>query len=271
MPARRSPFPRSMVMRITAAFCLCLSLPAAQGYAAQTRSAGEPAISVFAAASLTDLMATLGTAWVAAGHKPPRLVFGPSSLLAHQIDDGAPADVFISADEAWMDRLAGHAMLLADARHDIAGNALVLIGAPGAPAVTLAPGADFSARLGATGRLAIADPSAVPAGRYAQAALKTLGIWDKFAAHLVPAQDVRAALVMVETGEAPLGIVYATDALTSKKIAVLAHFPTSTHPAIRYPAAGIVGGNAPLALSFLTFLQSPTATAIISRNGFTLP
>lgn len=215
---------------------------------------------VLAASSLQEAMTDAAEAWEARGHPQPALSFAASSALARQVEQGAPADIFVSADEAWMDDLESKGLLRAGSRGDLLGNRLVQIAPKGAAPVALADLGD--------GRLALADPEAVPAGRYAKAALETLGLWDGLEDNVVPAENVRAALALVERGEAPLGIVYATDALASDKVEVVERLPAGSHPPIRYPVAILAASTSPDAQDLRAFLASGEARAIFERRGF---
>jgi molybdate transport system substrate-binding protein len=188
---------------------------------------------VLAASSLQEAMEDAAKAWRAQGHAAPVLSFAGSSALARQVEQGAPADLFVSADEEWMDAVQQAGLLRAGTRHDLLTNRLVVIGAQGTPPVS----ADRLGALLAKGRLALADPAAVPAGRYAKAALQHLGWLNGVAASVVPAENVRAALALVQRGEVPFGVVYATDARASGKVAVVYAFPAGSHPPILYPMA----------------------------------
>lgn len=227
---------------------------------------------VFAAASLTDALRALGQAWAARGHPAPRFSFAASSALARQIEQGAPADLFLSADEAWMDYLQSRTLIATETRRSPIGNALVLVApADRARRVTLARGTDLLA-LAAGGRIAVGDPAHVPAGRYAKAALDWLGQWQAVAPRLARADNVRAALLLVERGEAPLGIVYATDAAAAPGVAVLGTFPPESHPPIAYPfAVTRRGAQSAEARALHAFLSGPEAAATWQRFGFTLP
>ncbi|HEX2942441.1 MAG TPA: molybdate ABC transporter substrate-binding protein [Rhodopila sp.] len=226
-------------------------------------------LTVFAAASLTNALQQISGLWVKAGHPEPRLSFAASSTLAQQIEHGAPADVFASADERWMDYLVKQGLIAADSRRDILGNDLVLIVPATDPVhVAIAPGFDLMKLLGSDGRLSVGNPSHVPAGIYAEQALRRLGVWDKVAAHLAPAADVRSALLMVERGEAPAGIVYGTDAAISKAVTVAGIFPADSHDPVTYPFAVTKSGDSPEARAFLTFLSGPAARTVWIRNGF---
>lgn len=229
-------------------------------------------VTVMAAASLTDAMKELGQLWAAKGHPVPRFSYGASSALARQIEQGAPADIFASADEPWADYLEQRNLLTPGTRTSPLGNALVLIARaqPASAPVTIVPGLDLSARLGPNGRIATGDPASVPVGKYAEAALRNLGIWDTLAPRIARAENVRAALLLVERGEAPLGIVYATDAAASKAVQVVGTFPANTHPPISYPFALTKKGDTPEARALLAFLTGPEAAGTYRKLGFTL-
>ncbi len=226
---------------------------------------------VLAAASLQEALGAVADAWVKQKHVRPVISFAGSSALARQIEAGAPADLFISADEEWMDYLEKRSLLAPGTRKVIAGNRLVLI-APSDSKVTLkiAKGFPLARALG-SGRLAMADPAGVPAGRYGRAALEALGVWAAVEPRVVRSENVRAALALVERGEAPFGIVYATDAAASRKVRVVGVFPASSHASIRYPAARLKTAKADEASAFLAFLTSREAKAIFARHGFSAP
>jgi len=217
---------------------------------------------VLAASSLQEALTEAAEAWAQAGHAPPRLSFAASSALARQIEGGAPADLYLSADEEWMDRLAEEGLLREGSRADLLTNELVLIAPRDAPS----QGLDALA----SGRVAMADPDAVPAGRYARAALESLGLWQGVAERIVPAENVRAALALVERGEAPLGVVYATDARASNRVAVAFQFPSDSHPPIRYPVAVLAASRHADAEALRAFLSTPAAQRIFERHGFGL-
>jgi molybdate transport system substrate-binding protein len=220
---------------------------------------------VFAAASLKNALDDANT------QAPSRaaISYAASSALARQIEAGAPAQVFISADLDWMDYLAQRNLIRADSRRNLLGNKLVLIAPAGSRVqATVKAGIPLPALLGANGRLALGDPAHVPAGKYAKAALEKLGAWDGVASRLAPAENVRAALAFVARGEAPLGIVYATDAAAEPKVRVVDVFPDGLHPPVVYPAALTVLARAPAA-EYLAFLRSNTARRIFEKHGFT--
>ena len=228
-------------------------------------------VTVMAAASLTDAMRELGQAWAAKGSPAPRLVFAASSALARQVEQGAPADIFVSADEPWMDYVQQRNLIVADTRTSPLGNRLSLIAPADQPGqIALVPGVNLLARLGPQGRIATGDPASVPVGRYAQASLTALGIWDQVSPRLARAENVRAALLLVERGEAPLGIVYATDAAASKAVRVVGTFPEDTHPPVSYPFAVTARGDRPEVRALLAFLTGPEAAPVYKRLGFSV-
>lgn len=224
---------------------------------------------VLAAASLQESLEAAANAWAARGHPRPVLSFAGSSALARQIAAGAPADMFVSADEEWMDFVAAKGLIRPQTRRTLAGNRLVLI-APAARPLKLAvrPGFPLARALG-EGRLAMADPDAVPAGKYGREALTALGVWSDVAPRLVRAENVRAALLLVERGEAAAGVVYATDARASKAVRVVGEFLVKSHRPITYPIAMLSASRHPDADGFRRFLLSPRGRAIFARYGFT--
>ncbi len=234
-------------------------------------AAPEP-LTVFAAASLTDALRAVDGVWQAQGGGALRLVFGASSTLARQIQAGAPADLFVSADERWMDELASHDLLVPGTRADLLHNRLVLIvpaeGSGRGPPAMMTPDFDLAGLLGRDGRLAVGDPGHVPAGLYARQALTRLGLWPAMAPRLAPATDVRAALQLVARGEAPAGIVYATDAAAAPAVRVVALFPPALHDPITYPVAIPRGHDGAGARALLAFLAGSAARAIFVRLGF---
>ena len=225
-------------------------------------------ITVFAAASLKNAMDAVTAEWAKeTGHRALMSLAG-SSALARQIQQGAPADVFISANSDWMDRLEEDGLIAPKTRFDLLGNAIVLIAhGTDAPAVEITPDLDLAGVLGAD-HLAMALVDAVPAGIYGKAALTHLGLWNSVADKVAQGDNVRAALAFVSTGEAPFGIVYATDAVADKRVSVIGTFPADSHPPIIYPAAAIKDSTNPLTQSFLTFLRSKPAQAAFQAQGF---
>jgi molybdate transport system substrate-binding protein len=227
------------------------------------------ALVVFAAASLTDSLQKVTDAYTRSTGIEVKLSFASSAALAKQIENGAPADVFLSADQEWMDYVAQKQLIRQDSRSDLLGNRLVLIApADSTVALRLGRGAPILAALGSQGRLATGEPTSVPAGKYAKAALISLGIWGDLEKRLAPAENVRVALSYVARGEAPLGIVYATDAAAEAKVRVVDVFAESTHAPITYPVALTRSARA-AAAGYREFLQSAAAAAIFTQAGFT--
>jgi molybdate transport system substrate-binding protein len=229
-------------------------------------------VTVFAAASLTDAMKDEVSLWVKQGHTAPTLSFGSSSTLAKQIEQGAPANIFASADEVWMDDMAKKGQIVPETRKDLLANDLVLIVPASKPThVTIGQGFNLAGLLGPDGRLAVGDPAHVPVGLYAKQALQKLGIWDSVASKIAASADVRSGMLLVEQAEAPAGIAYSTDAAVSTKVMVAGTFPASSHDPITYPFAIVKSGDTPEARAFLTFLEGPEAKAIWVKRGFKLP
>lgn len=223
---------------------------------------------VLAAASLQEAMNDAADAFARTGHPRPVVSFAGSSALARQIEAGAPADLFVSADEGWMDALAAKHLIRPETRTDLLYNTLVLIEpAGGRTQLAITRGFPLSRALGA-GRLALANPLGVPAGMYAQAVLTNLGVWNSVRDKIAIGENVRAALALVERGQARMGIVYATDALASNRVRVIGRFPARSHPLIAYPVAQLARSNNPEARAFLTFLTSPAGKAVFRRRGF---
>ena len=229
-------------------------------------TAHAQALVVFAAASLKNALDEVASL----SPSKPAISYGASSALARQIENGAPAQVFISADLEWMDYLEGKKLIRSETRRNLLGNRLVLISPAGSAArIEVRPGFALAELLGG-GRLALGDPAHVPAGKYAKAALEKLGVWDAVSGKLAPSENVRAALALVARGETPLGIVYATDAAAEPKVRVVAAFPDGLHPPIVYPAA--LTANAPASgavTDFLALLSSPAARKVFEKHGFT--
>lgn len=223
-------------------------------------------VTVFAATSLTDVMQQIGDAYTRKTGQPVVFSFAGTATLARQIAAGARADVFISADERWMDEMVANDLVVAATRRDLFGTRLVLI-APTNSKISLRIEQNFplARALGVSGRLSIADPQSVPAGRYARAALESLGVWSSIANHLVLSDNVRTALNFVARGESALGIVYETDARLEARVKVLGIFPATSYPPIRYSAAQVRSG---IASGFLNFLATAEARSIATRAGF---
>ena len=235
---------------------------------AVTASAAD--VVVFAAASLKNALDDVAAAYKAETGKIVSINYAASSVLAKQIEQAAPADIFFSADLDWMDYLQARNLIRNDTRRTLLGNKLVLVAPKTSSAsVDLAPGAKLSDLLGADGKLAMANVDSVPAGKYGKAALTKLGLWDAVAGRIVQADNVRAALAFVARGEAPAGIVYQTDANAEPAVKVIGSFPEDSHPPIVYPVALTSASTNPDARAFLEFLQSDKAKAAYQRQGFT--
>ena len=243
------------------ALLIAFALAIAPGACAQ-------ALTLFAAASLKNALDELNGAWRASGHPAAVLAYGSSSALAKQIENGAPAAVFISADADWMNYLEQRGLLRSGSRINLLRNEIVLI-APVDSTVSLAIGPRFPLveALG-SGRLAMADPDHVPAGKYGKSALEALGVWSSLSSRIARGEDVRAALNFVARGEAPLGIVYRTDAASEPRVRIVGAFPANTHPPIVYPAALVAPAKGDGGADFLAFLKSSAAEAIFRKHGF---
>ncbi|MDR0181866.1 molybdate ABC transporter substrate-binding protein [Lysobacter arvi] len=229
----------------------------------------EQPVRVFAAASLTNALTDIAAEWAKAGHAKPSLAFAASSALARQIEAGAPADVFASADLTWMDYLDQRGKLQPGTRANVVGNSLVIIAPKGRP-VPLRMQRGFDLAGAFDGKLCTGEPGVVPVGTYAREALQHFGWWNALRGRVVGTDDVRTALAFVERGECPLGIVYATDARISRKVDVLATFPAAAHTPVVYPIAAVRGAR-PETAAFLRFVtHSKTAAAIFAKYGFTV-
>ncbi|WP_340644103.1 molybdate ABC transporter substrate-binding protein [Phenylobacterium sp.] len=234
--------------------------------AAPVRAADKP-VTVFAAASLKNALDEVGAVYAGRTGGEARFSYAGSPAIARQIEQGAPADIYISADSEWMDYLAGKALIVPATRRDLLTNHLALI-APADAKVSLkvTRGMALAKALG-RGRLAVAGPD-VPAGRYAKASLTRLGVWDSVSGKLAQAENVRAALQFVARGESPYGIVYDTDAKVEPRVKIVGLFPAASHPAIVYPAALVAGARNPEAAAFLRFLSGPEAGVVFRKYGF---
>jgi molybdate transport system substrate-binding protein len=227
----------------------------------------EEPVTFFAAASLTDVLKAAAASWQAQGHGPVVLSFGSSSTIAKQIEAGAPADLFASADEKWMAYLNDKGLIEPNAIKRPIGNDLVLVGPAGAAPVAISSSLDLAGALNG-GRLSVGEPKSVPAGRYAEQALTKLGLWDSVKGSLAPAENVRAALALVQRGEAPLGIVYTTDARGLQDVAIVGTFPGDSHDAIVYPMGVVAGKARPEVTAFFDFLTGAEGKALFSSYGF---
>jgi molybdate transport system substrate-binding protein len=258
----------NLVSRLRAALAAALLLALVPAAASPAAAAGP--VLVFAAASLRNALDDAVAAFDRETGDTVQVSYAASSALARQIESGAPADLYISADLDWMDYAQKHNLIRPDTRKDLLGNRLVLI-APADSAINkvdIKPGIPLAKLLGG-GRLSLAD-AAVPAGRYAEASLEKLGVWSSVADHLARAQDVRGALFFVSRREAPLGIVYATDAAADHGVKVVGVFPGDTHPPIIYPIALTAASRNPEAQHFLKFLEGPSARPFFEKQGFTV-
>lgn len=236
--------------------------------AAPQAAAAQQALTVFAAASLKNALDDANAAFTKATGVKVTASYAASSALAKQIEQGAPADIFVAADVDWMDYLAQRQLVRPDTRVNLLGNTLVLIAPQDSPLGTIEIGRGFDiAKLAGDGRIAVANVTAVPAGRYAKAALESLGAWAAAAPKLAQAENVRASLAFVARGETPLGIVYASDAQVELKVKIIGVFPGGSYPAITYPAAAIAGAR-PAAARYLQFLRSGAAKTIFEQYGF---
>lgn len=262
--------------RATVAAIACLASLAAPARAEQATTPPGAAVAsvdtviVFAAASLKTALDAIGARWTAATGNKVTISYAASGALARQLENGAPADVFASADETWMDYAASKSLIQPASRRALLGNRLVLIAPADAPSSSLAiaKGFDLAAALG-DGKLAMGVPGTVPAGTYAKAALTSLGVWDAVAPKVAGAESVRLALAYVARGEARLGIVYETDAMSEPKVKIIGAFPADSHRPIVYPVA-LTAGARPAAAAFLAYLASPEAAAIFTHDGFTV-
>ncbi|MCB2087598.1 MAG: molybdate ABC transporter substrate-binding protein [Sphingomonadaceae bacterium] len=209
---------------------------------------------ILAAASMQEALREIADRWEAEGHARPVLSFAGTPALARQIEAGAPADLFLAADEEWMEELEARQLLRSGSRRVIAGNRLVLVALVGKDT-----GGD---------RLAMADPNSVPAGRYGKAALENLGLWEEARTRFVPTENVRAALALVERGEVKQGLVYASDAAASRKVKVLKTLPAASHPPISYPLAVLNGSTHSDASALADYIAGPEGQAILQKHGF---
>lgn len=233
-----------------------------------SNSAQAGQVTVFAAASLKEALDDVVTRFHAETGHSVVTSFAGSSLLARQIEQGAPADIFVSASSDWMDVLETSGAIRAETRVDLLSNHLVLVGSQARVDVdTITPQTDLITMLGG-GRLAMALTTSVPAGIYGKAALETLGLWNDVAASVAETDNVRTALALVALGAAPFGIVYATDAKAEKRVDIVGIFPTQTHPEIIYPAAIVSRSTSPTAATFLDYLRSDTAHDVFEDHGF---
>lgn len=261
----------------TGLLAFALGMPLTFGAAARDEQSGQKAVEakskpviVFAAASLKNALDAAIAAWSKDTGKEAKVSYAGSNALAKQIESGAPADVFFSADLAWMDYAQKNGTILPDTRADLLRNAIVLVGPKDSNAkVSLEKGVDLAAALG-TGRLAMGNVDAVPAGKYGKAALESLGAWEGVKDKIAQADNVRAALLLVSRGEAPLGIVYATDAVSDAGVKTIARFPADSHPPIVYPIARTKDSQNAAGGELISYLRSPAARPFFEEQGFTV-
>jgi molybdate transport system substrate-binding protein len=257
-------------MRMAWRIFLMAALAVLPALAPEPAAAQDKPVLVFAAASLKNALDDIAAQYQHDTGKSASISYAASSALAKQIEAGAPADVFISADLDWMDYLAGKNLIQANSRKTLLGNKLVLI-APvkSARPVKIKPGFPI-AKLLKGGRLALADPDSVPAGKYAKAALQNLGVWNTVENSLAPGENVRATLALVARGEAPLGIVYKTDAAAEPAVKIVGIFPENSHPPVVYPIALTASSANPDAAAFLAYTESAKAKPQFRKQGFTV-
>jgi molybdate transport system substrate-binding protein len=249
---------RSFIAAAVAGFVLA-------GTAQISHAEGE--VMVFAASSLTDVLKAAAASWQAKGNKAVVLSFGSSSTIAKQVEAGAPADIFASADEKWMSYLSDKNLMEASTIHRPVGNDLVLVGPANAADIAISSSTNLAGALNG-GRIAMGDPKSVPAGRYGEQALTKLGLWDSVKDSVAPAENVRAALALVQRGEAPLGVVYMTDTRGVKDVKVVGTFPDDSHDPIVYPIGIVAGHNRPEVKGFFDFLSSDEGKALFKTYGF---
>ncbi len=237
---------------------------------AVTPAAAAEKVTVFAAASLKNALDAANAAWAKEGGKEAVVSYAASSALAKQIEGGAPADIFISADLDWMNYVEKKNLIKVDSRSNLLGNRIVLVAAKDhAKPVDIKKGFDLAALLG-DGKLAMGEVKSVPAGKYGKTALESLGVWSSVEANVAGAESVRAALALVSRGEAPYGIVYQTDASADAGVAVVGTFPADSHPPIIYPVAILAESKNLDAMAYVEFLKSEKATHFFTDQGFTI-
>ncbi|MFM9846306.1 MAG: molybdate ABC transporter substrate-binding protein [Hyphomicrobiaceae bacterium] len=264
MPPNR----RTWLGRIAMAAAMLLTWSAIQPPATAQNAPGD--LVIFAAASLKNALDAANAQWQKETGKTAKISYAASSALAKQIEQGAPAQMFISADLDWMDYLAGKNLIKADTRSNFLGNRIVLAASiDKAQPIEIKPGFDLAKVLG-DGRLSMANVVSVPAGKYGKAALEKLGAWGGVSGKIAQAENVRAALLLVSRGEAPAGIVYQTDAASDPSVAIIGTFPVDSHPPIIYPIALTANAEHPDATAFLAYLKSAKAKPFFEAQGFTV-
>ena len=260
---------REVRRRIIAALFWALALITVGSFGRPAPAQGGDVV-VFAAASLKNALDAVNAEWQKETGKKATVSYAASSALAKQIEQGAPAQIFISADLDWMDYVAKRNLIRPDTRSNLLGNRIVLVGPKDkAKAVDIKPGFDLAKILG-DGRLAMANIDTVPAGKYGKAALEKLGTWASVSNKIAQAENIRAALLLVSRGEAPAGIVYQTDAAADPAVAIIGRFPENTHPPIIYPIALTADAKNPDAAAFLAYIRSAKAKPLFEKEGFTV-
>ncbi len=255
---------RTGIATIMAAGFAALLLAGGSGALAQEK------VTVFAAASLKNALDAVNAACEAEVGEQATISYAASSALAKQIEEGAPADIFMSADLDWMKYLSDKSLIKADTETKLLGNSIVLIApADSAASLEIGPNFDLAGALGG-GKLAMANVESVPAGKYGKASLEALGVWSSVEGNVAQAENVRAALALVSTGEAPLGIVYKTDAAADPKVKIIGTFPEGTHPPIIYPVAQTADSKDAETPAFLKCLQTAKAKELFEAQGFTV-
>ena len=256
--------------RVFAAALAAAALVSAAGGARPAEAQGKDVV-VLAAASLKNALDDAAAAWTKQTGKSTKISYAASSALARQVEAGIPADIFISADVPWMNHVAERKLIKAPSRSDFLGNQIVLIaGKDSKTALKIDKGFALREALGNDGRLAMGNVDSVPAGKYGKAALESLGVWSSVADRVAQAENVRMALTLVSRGEAPLGIVYKTDAASDPNVRIVGAFPDGTHPPIIYPMALLAGSTNPDAQAFIDYLKSPAAKPFFEKQGFTV-
>lgn len=256
---------RYTLLAVTAALFLAPLAPTLAQSTAQPKD-----VVILAAASLKNALDDASTAWTKQTGKATKIAYAASSALAKQIEAGIPADLFISADVPWVDYVAERKLIKPASRFDFLGNEIVLIAAKDSKIdLKIDKGFPLRAALG-EGRLAMANIDAVPAGKYGKASLESLGVWASVADRVAQAENVRMAMTLVSRGEAPLGIVYRTDAAADPNVKIVGTFPAGSHPPIIYPMALLASSANPDAEAFVTYLKSPAARAFFEKQGFTV-
>jgi len=262
MPGSRRAFTSALA---AAAFAL-----SAVGAAPQAAAQGKDVV-ILAAASLKNALDEASAAWTRHTGRGARISYASSAALARQVEGGIPADIFISADVPWMDYVAERKLIKPASRFDFLGNQIVLIAAKDSRIdLKIDKGFNLRGALGNDGRLAMGNVDAVPAGKYGKAALEHLGVWPSVSDRVAQAENVRMALTLVSRGEAPLGIVYTTDAASDPAVRIVGTFPPDSHPAIIYPMALLSTSTNPDAQAFVDYLRTPAAKPFFEKQGFTV-